>query len=116
MRRSIRNQILIPLAVIQVAAVCAITLTAAGLAARRSERQVIDRLDGVIGTLGQASNRRSSSQARPRPAHRSVSCVIQRPKSPKQSPSSGRGTAADHEQYCRCTSYGYAITAIDFGP
>jgi signal transduction histidine kinase len=40
---------------IQCATVCAITMTTADLTARRSERQVIDRLNGVIETLGQAS-------------------------------------------------------------
>jgi signal transduction histidine kinase len=52
---SIRNQILIPLIAIQCLAVCAITTTTALLTARRSERQVIDRLKGVIETLGHAS-------------------------------------------------------------
>ena len=55
MRWSIRNQILIPLIVIQGMTVCAITLAAATLAARRSERQVIDRLNGVVETLGHAN-------------------------------------------------------------
>ncbi|RUL88015.1 sensor histidine kinase [Tautonia sociabilis] len=55
MRWSIRNQILIPLIVIQGMAVCAITLVTATLAARRSERQVIDRLNGVVEALGHAN-------------------------------------------------------------
>src|SRR4051794_16455727 len=55
LRWSIRNQILIPLIAIQGATVCAITLTTAELTARRSERQVIGRLNGVIATLGQAN-------------------------------------------------------------
>lgn len=55
MRWSIRNQILIPLIAIQGAAVCAITTTTAMSTARRSERQVTDRLNGVIETLGHAS-------------------------------------------------------------
>lgn len=55
MRLSIRNQILIPLIAIQGASVCAITAATATLAARRSERQVIDRLNGVVKALGQAN-------------------------------------------------------------
>lgn len=55
MRRSIRSQILIPLVVIQALATCATTLATAALAARRSERQVIDRLDGVVEALGRAN-------------------------------------------------------------
>jgi signal transduction histidine kinase len=55
MRWSIREQILIPLIAIQGLAVAAITVTTAGLAARRSERQIIDRLNGVITTLGSAN-------------------------------------------------------------
>jgi signal transduction histidine kinase len=55
MRWSIRNQILIPLIAIQAVAVTAIAITTATLAARRSERQIIDRLNGVIDTLGHAN-------------------------------------------------------------
>jgi len=55
MHWSIRNQILIPLIAIQCLAVCAVTMTTAVLTARRNERQVIDRLKGVIETLGHAS-------------------------------------------------------------
>lgn len=55
MRWSIRNQILVPLVAIQGAAVCATALATAGLAARRGERQVIDRLNGVVEALGHAS-------------------------------------------------------------
>ena len=55
MRWSIQNQILIPLIAIQAVAVTAIAITAAALAARRSEQHVIDRLNGVIDTLGHAS-------------------------------------------------------------
>ena len=55
MRWSIRNQILIPLIAIQAVAVAATTLATAALAARRSERQIIDRLNGVIDTLGHAN-------------------------------------------------------------
>lgn len=52
MRPSIRNQILVPLIAIQVATVCAISAATAALAARRSERQVMDRLRGVIEAVG----------------------------------------------------------------
>ena len=55
MRWSIRDQILIPLIAIQVLAVAAIAVTTATLAARRSERQIVDRLNGVIDALGHAS-------------------------------------------------------------
>ena len=55
MRWSIRNQILLPLITIQVIAAGTITLTAAALAARRAERQIIDRLDGVVEVLGHAT-------------------------------------------------------------
>jgi signal transduction histidine kinase len=55
MRWSIRNQILIPLIAIQTAAVTATTIATAALAARRSERSIIDRLNGVIDTLGHAN-------------------------------------------------------------
>ncbi|MHC5541869.1 sensor histidine kinase, partial [Singulisphaera rosea] len=52
---SIRNQILWPLVTIQVLAVVAITLSATTIAARRAERQIIDRLDGVASALGHAT-------------------------------------------------------------
>lgn len=55
MRWSISSQILVPLITIQVAAVAAIAITTATLAARRSERQIVDRLNGVIHALGDAS-------------------------------------------------------------
>lgn len=55
MRWSIRNQILIPIIAIQTVAVTATTLATAALAARRTERQIIARLNGVIDTLGHAS-------------------------------------------------------------
>ena len=54
MRWSIRSQILVPLIAIQAAAVAAITITTAALAARRSERVIVDRLNGVIDALGDA--------------------------------------------------------------
>src|SRR5262245_19796470 len=55
LRLSIRNQILIPLIAIQGVTICAIMATTATLAARRSERQIIERLNGVIETLRHAN-------------------------------------------------------------
>lgn len=55
MRWSIRQQILVPLCAIQAVAVAAVTITTATIAAKRSERQIIGRLNGVIDTLGHAS-------------------------------------------------------------
>ncbi|MFO0953228.1 MAG: HAMP domain-containing sensor histidine kinase [Isosphaeraceae bacterium] len=52
MRLSIRDQVLIPLVTIQALTVCAITAATATLAARRNERQIIDRVNGVVGALG----------------------------------------------------------------
>ena len=52
MRSSIRNQILIPLIGIQAVAVTAATVTVATLAATRTEREIISRLNDVLGTLG----------------------------------------------------------------
>ncbi len=49
---SIRSQILIPLVGIQVVAVMAATLATASLAARRSEREIITRLNDVLETVG----------------------------------------------------------------
>ena len=51
MRWSIRSQILIPLIGIQAVAVTAATLTTAALAARRSEGEIIGRLNDVLDTL-----------------------------------------------------------------
>ena len=55
MRWSLRNQILVPLIGIQALAVAAATLTTATLAARRSERELIGRLGGVVNSLGHAN-------------------------------------------------------------
>lgn len=55
MRWSIRNQILVPLIAIQAAAVAAIAIATATLAARRSEREISERLHGVVAALGHAS-------------------------------------------------------------
>jgi signal transduction histidine kinase len=52
---SIRNQILVPLIAIQGLAVATVAVTAATLAARRSEHQIIDRLNGVTDTLGHSN-------------------------------------------------------------
>jgi signal transduction histidine kinase len=47
----IRNQILLPIIAIQGLAVTAIALTTASLAARRSEDQIVDRLNGVLQAI-----------------------------------------------------------------
>ena len=52
---SIRNQILVPLIAIQSVAVATVAVTAATLAARRSEQQIIGRLNSVIDTLGHSN-------------------------------------------------------------
>jgi signal transduction histidine kinase len=52
---SIRNQILVPLIAIQGIAVATVAVTAATLATRRSERQIIGRLNGVTDTLGHSN-------------------------------------------------------------
>ena len=52
---SIRNQILVPLIAIQSAAVATVAVTAATLAARRSEHQIVDRLNSVIDTVGHSN-------------------------------------------------------------
>ena len=52
---SIRNQILVPLVAIQSVAVATVAVTAAALAARRSEQQIVSRLNGVIETLGHSN-------------------------------------------------------------
>jgi signal transduction histidine kinase len=52
---SIRNQILLPLIAIQSAAVATVTVTAATLAARRSEHQIVGRLNSVIDTVGHSN-------------------------------------------------------------
>jgi signal transduction histidine kinase len=54
-RWSIRDQILIPLIAIQGVAVTAIAATTATLAARRSERQVVDRVNGVVDVVGHSN-------------------------------------------------------------
>lgn len=53
--RSIRSRILIPLIAIQAASVTATALITATLSARRSEGQIVDRLNGVVDALGRAS-------------------------------------------------------------
>jgi signal transduction histidine kinase len=55
MRWSIRNQILVPLIGIQAVAVTAATLTTATLAASRSEREIIGRLNDLLDTLEHGS-------------------------------------------------------------
>lgn len=55
MPRSIRDEILIPLVVIQAVAVTATAFATANLAAKRSERGIVERLNGVVATLGHAN-------------------------------------------------------------
>ena len=55
MLRSIRNQILIPLAAIQGLAVVLLAVTAATLATRRSEQEIVARLGEVVDTLGHSN-------------------------------------------------------------
>jgi signal transduction histidine kinase len=55
MLRSIRNQILVPLVAVQGVAVATLAVTAATLAARRSEQQIVGRLNEVIDTLGHSN-------------------------------------------------------------
>ncbi len=55
MSRSIRNQILLPLVTLQVLAIAAIAVTTATLAARRTGGEIIDRLNGVVSSLGDAN-------------------------------------------------------------
>jgi len=55
MPRSLRNQILVPLVMLQVVAIAAIAVSSATLAARRTEREIVDRLNGVVASLGDAS-------------------------------------------------------------
>lgn len=55
MRWSIRNQILVPLIALQAVAVVATAAATATLAARRSERQIVERLGGVVEALGHSS-------------------------------------------------------------
>ena len=55
MRWSIRQQVLIPIVAIQTVAVVAITMASVALAARRTERQIVDRLNGVVDALGRSN-------------------------------------------------------------
>ena len=52
---SLRNQILIPIVAIQVVTVAIVAVTAATHAAHGVERQIIDRLNGVVDTLGHSN-------------------------------------------------------------
>src|SRR4051794_25626484 len=55
MRRSIRQQVLVPILTIQTVTLVAITLAAMALAARRTERQIVDRLNGVVDVLDRSN-------------------------------------------------------------
>ncbi len=52
MRWSIRQQILVPIVAIQTLTVAAITIASMVLAARRTERQIVGRIGGVVRVLG----------------------------------------------------------------
>jgi signal transduction histidine kinase len=55
MRWSIREQVLIPIVAIQALTLAAITLASVALATRRTERQIVQRLSGVVDALGRSS-------------------------------------------------------------
>ncbi|MGZ3303533.1 MAG: HAMP domain-containing protein [Isosphaeraceae bacterium] len=52
MRWSIRQQVLVPIVAIQTLSIAAITIASMALAARRTERQIVERLSGVVDALG----------------------------------------------------------------
>ena len=52
MRWSIRQQVLVPIVAIQTLSIAAITIVSMALAARRTERQIVERLSGVVDALG----------------------------------------------------------------
>ena len=52
MRWSIRQQVLVPIVAIQTLSIAAITIASMALAARRTERQIVGRLSGVVDALG----------------------------------------------------------------
>jgi signal transduction histidine kinase len=52
MRWSIRQQVLVPIVAIQSLTIAAITVASMALAARRTERQIVERLSGVVDALG----------------------------------------------------------------
>src|SRR5208337_3220040 len=52
MRWSIRQQVLVPIVAIQTLSIAAITIASMALAARRTERQIVERLSGVVNALG----------------------------------------------------------------
>lgn len=51
MRWPIRNQILLPFAIVQTIAVAVLSISAAIMAAQRAEREAVERLDSVVTTL-----------------------------------------------------------------
>jgi signal transduction histidine kinase len=55
MRFSIRHQVLVPIVAIQAVTLAAITVASVAMAARRTERQIIDRLEGVTLALGRSN-------------------------------------------------------------
>ncbi len=55
MRWSIRQQILVPIVAIQTLTIAAITIASMALAARRTERQIVERIGGVVEVLGSSN-------------------------------------------------------------
>lgn len=55
MRWSIREQVLLPILAIQTVTIAAITVASMTLAARRTEHQIVDRLNGVVEVLGRSN-------------------------------------------------------------
>ena len=55
MRWSIREQVLVPILAIQTMTIAAITVASVTLAARRTEHQIVERLNGVVEVLGRSN-------------------------------------------------------------
>ena len=55
MRWSIRQQVLVPILTIQTVTIAAITIASVALAARRTELQIVDRLNGVVDVLDRSN-------------------------------------------------------------
>ena len=53
----IRHQVLVPILAIQAVTIAAITMASVALAARRTEHQIVDRLNGVIDVLDGRTSR-----------------------------------------------------------
>ena len=55
LRWSIREQVLVPILAIQTVTIAAITIASVALAARRTEHQIVDRLNGVVDVLDRSN-------------------------------------------------------------